>query len=312
MIFLFRPIGLYIFAVVFIIYSFVLWFLPPLTKTKKRRIRTCFFSLWTLVFAVYYNTCKVSKLNYSTNNLGIPQNQWIFIINVAAFSVIGLLIDALIIFSRGIKSFGKDGIGLTDEEDEVVIKDQNNLIELYEKIIAAEYETIRIIPQYFENIKGELINNVLSDTEKDTFVDTTHELVKITETYFKKKNSKIQIGILEQKYINKIKSDYGLNFVEFSLLKSKLKEKSGYINNFKKNKILVFPYFSLTTVSNDTSNSNENIDTQKPLIIILYSETEDLLIKEQYTIINILRVFETNLQKTVSEIINELNLEEVE
>lgn len=301
---LFQPEGLYIFAGIFIVYSVVIWFLPPLTRTKKRRIRTCFFALWTLVFAAYYNICQVSKLQYTANNYGIPQNQWIFILNILGFSSIGVILDSLIISSRGIKSVGKDGINLTDEEDEVIIKNQNNIIEMYEKIMDAEYETIRKIPNYCEGIKKEITDKILYDPDTESLVDTKHELIKITEEYLKNKNSKIEAGILEYKDIYKIKNDFNLNYIQYMLLKSKLKEKSGYLNNFNKCKILIFPYYSLAAGYN-IKNSKE----QLPLIIILSSQTEDLLIKEQYAIINILRVFETNLQKAVNTIINELALE---
>ncbi|MFL0270167.1 hypothetical protein [Candidatus Clostridium radicumherbarum] len=308
---LFEPIGLYVYAIIFIIYSVILWFLPPLTKTKKQRFKVIFFAFWSLLFAAYYNIMKVPTLNYATNKYGIPQQQWIFIINFIGFMIMGIIVYTFFVSSRGIKSLKKDGIDLSDEEDEIIVKTQTGVVEDYQEIIKAEYNTIRYIPIYCLNIENDLIHSI-----QDSTFDIDSELTKIVEMYLNNKinsNENLsQISIIEANDLNNIKKDFKLNFLEFKKLEKKLKEKEGYINNSKDTKILIFPYLSLVSMNDNENNGNDNENNGSNnaiKYIVLSNNTEKLLTMEQWAISNVLRAFEGFLSKTILEIISTLDLE---
>lgn len=307
--FLFEPVGLYILSGIFIIYSLVLWFLPPLTKTKKRKIKVTFFALWSMLFAAYYNILKIPSLNYSPNKFGIPQSQWIFVINFLGFTLAGLIIYTLL-SSRGIKSLKKDGIDFSDEDDEVVIATQTEVMADYEDIFKAEYKTIREIPDYCFNLQQQISSCIQGLQEFSLDIDD--ELTKAVERYLNNKQSSnqstsIQISIIEKGDLHNLKKSFGLNFLEFRQLEKKLRENEGYINNSKSSKLLIFPYFSYIKKNRNVSNGNNENNAQQYIVL---NNNENFLFMEQYAILNVLRSFEAFLSSTILEIISLLDLEE--
>ena len=308
--FLFQPKGLYIFSVIFILYSIVQCFLPPLTKTYKRRKRAIFYSIWSFLFAGYYNVIKVPTLNYTANKYGIPQTQWVFILNFVGFAVIGCIIDMLIISSRGIKSIKKDGIDLLDEEDEAIVKSQTGVIEIYEEIIKAESNTIGDIPAYCQELQKQFTGS-FQGTNTDFKFDFEYELTNVIEKYLYYKKSKTQACVIKDDELNKIKEDFDLSFIDFKILEKKLKANEGYLNNFKTTKLLIFPFYSLIG-QNENEDNGDNIEKKATQYIVLSSDNVNLLRMEQYVILNILRAFEAFFGNIIYELVSTLKLDEEE
>ena len=116
---------IYILGAIFVVACFIqLFYDYHLTRIhvnderKNHILKKWYWGILGLIFACFYNYYyPIYIKSYKENIFGIDQNQYIFIVNISLFLVLGIFINQILFRNYSIKNIGKDGIELECNED---------------------------------------------------------------------------------------------------------------------------------------------------------------------------------------------------
>jgi hypothetical protein len=283
------PKALFIFSISFFLFAVIMFFVEEPDRKKRKKLRRLIYSIMALVFSLYYNLCKPYTWAYAPNNLGLPQYQYIFLLNLVIFVVVSILFDIFFISSYEIKSIGKDGISVT-EEDLAAGQIQREAIELLDKKVDAEYHVIQEMDKFMVEIKPD-IQLYLEITDQKAANKIAEDWIKrLLKKYINYQDQDLKFVIIDFDKKEIIKKDYGLRNSQYTEFLD-LIETKGYIKQEGNPKILclLFEY--------------KFID--KRLIIVIENK-EEIIKREQHLLENILNVFSNRLYYFAEFVLDEM------
>lgn len=264
---------LLIFSSFVVIYFAFYSYVNPLIIKYKSAIRFLYFSFSFLLFISYYNFNYSRILSqYSQNNLGISQTQYVFVVNLLLYLIISTVIYFTIFSGYIVKSISEKGIEIEFEKD--ISDEQQNLVEDYSMSI--EDLTNKIVNAYDDCIHFIMKNDIAFGKEVKVnlildFIDK--QLIDLCNNY----ESVMGVTTIPRNNIDTIKDEFVLSNPSLKYIKKKIDD---YIIFSYKN--LVFVPFVLNsygakpTITIVEFDSKETTLTDIGLAILTYLNYIDL------------------------------------
>lgn len=283
------PEVLFWFSGIFFVYAVIMYFLDDPDIKKRKKIRRLFYGVVGIVFSLYYYFFKPYSWAYEPNKFGLPQLQYIFLLNLSFACIIAILLDMLYISTYEFKSIGKDGISIA-EDDKAVAQNQRKAIVFLEQKVDAEYFVIQDMDEFMVSTKPEIEQYLeLVDEEKANQLAKSW-ILKLLNKYIGAQNQELKAAIFDYADKEMIKKDYELRSSQYTEFLNGI-DKKGYINQDNKVKILCLGF------------DYKFID--KRLIIVI--EYKDEIVKrEQHLIENLLNVFANRLYSFAEFVLEEM------
>ncbi|URZ15488.1 hypothetical protein [Clostridium felsineum] len=281
-------LSLYAIPIIFIIYALVSYKLSFSDETVSL-FKKIYYIIWILAYIILVNHVELNKISIK-DSFGVPYNMWTLIIIFIIFLMVAYLLDIFILFGNGFKELSIFGAKFVKEDREAITIQQKNTQLFLKKTQAANTILIGLRKYIKENdFSGQIIKGKFHIIQ---------ELVKIIKKYYEIQYLGANVNVITvnnaKEDIEKLSSNYNIDFVKRAELKRHYKHSNSYIIEQNNRNVLFIPYTSDIYVNEDRDN--------KSMLVVIEAE-KDLMLEEQYTIMSIITLYEAE----ILEIINNNN-----
>lgn len=136
---------------------------------RKRKLTYWYWGVMLFLFAIYFSKEYPNLLQtYEKNSYGINQTQYIFLVNIGLFFLIGLLIYVVVFQQYSIKHISKDGIELEKAVEVKMLEKNTDIISRISRQLGALDEVINALDG---------MGYVDENLEYDTYVDLLERIL---------------------------------------------------------------------------------------------------------------------------------------
>lgn len=216
-------------------------------KRITQLLRYWYWSVICLFFFIFYSVNRTSYLStYKANMFGIDQEQYILIVNLLIFFLLGFVIYFIIVKDISIAKISKEGIEITSTQG-LQVKEQENLLLTFEKMIHIFAERMLQLDEDVEYLKTK------GFVSENFTMQEYLEILRCFLNLIEQEDETIMIDIVDENGLDPfLRDQLGISKRDRNHLKKKLLQENK-IFEFDEN---IFMKYQLGEFHNKISNRN--------------------------------------------------------
>lgn len=283
-------VTLYVLPIIFLIYVVANYFVS-FSDEIAALVKKIYYIIWLAFYIIIVNHVPLDRIPIK-DSFGVPSNIWTLIVLFIIFLLIAYLLDAFIISGCGFQELSIFGAKFVKQETKEVIDDQHKYLNLFINKAKAENKILMNLKQY-------MVNEDFRDKINTDNFNVIDELTKLIKQYYDMQNLDVDVETalitdenLEET-IDDIACNYDINRIDMVKLKRNYNKVLSYFINDKDKKLLFTPCIC-----------NISPNDKKANYLVIVKGGNNILVEEQYMLLNIITLYETEIINIVQDLTN--------